>query len=110
MFSKLLILFEGGVTRDERLNKRYKYQNTLANRNPETVEAVSSCKTEGRRDDVQDVQVSREGRIPVATAALEPTWMYLRRVLSDDTASTVLHQFRIKSDTRKNVLVFGTLI
>ncbi len=75
------------------LNKRSKYQNTLANRSPETIEAVSSCKTVGRRD-----------------VALEPTGMYLRRVLSDDTASTVLHPLRIKYDTRKNVLVFGTLI
>ncbi len=30
--------------------------------------------------DVQDVQVSREGRMPVATAAVKPTRMSLRRL------------------------------
>jgi len=38
-------------------------------------------KTVCRRTMHMDVQASREGRTPGATAAVEPTGMYLRRVL-----------------------------
>ena len=44
-------------------------------------------RTVGRMDDVQDVQVSREARMPGATAAADPTGMYLRRVLESVTIS-----------------------
>ncbi len=39
-----------------------------------------------RKDDVQEVQVSREGRTPGATVAVERTWMYLQRTMKLQTA------------------------
>ncbi len=38
--------------------------------------------TVSRKDDVQDAQVSQEGRIPGATAAVEPT---VRRVMPNSS-------------------------
>ncbi len=58
---------------------RSKYQIELACRNPEIVVAVSFDKTVGRRD-----------------TAPELTWMYLQRVLSKDTVTTVIHRTGMK--------------